>query len=506
MNALTAIVRYGCTYCDRTFTTSEGRDQHENAKHAASWSTFYPPSYQLRDPVTSWEFTPAPSGDHSDAPLAEDSDVSDDNSDVLSDDHRESQQTLLAVEREVDKELSSSGLTPSPPTSPPGYEDELVEVVIALQSCSVRPEYGSILCDMDTLEHHVTGAVEQQPHIAGSPSLGLEHTITSQTHDTYSAQQASCSMQAELYSHSSVPSGATLPDLTKLITKAGDYAVARGGFGDIWKCIYQTDQGPIDVAVKSLLVYTSDQLSENMEKKFERLRRELTTCARLDHKNILPVFGYTHGFGLLMAIVYPWAKNGNLTTYLEHEDAALTVFRRFKILADVTAGLQYIHANNIIHGDLTGPNVLIHADGTACLADFGLSLVYSEVITKSAAPWTSAFHGNLRWLAPELLGHSDDDLPVRPSKHSDVYSFGGIMLQVLTSKIPYHYLGEASVILRIGSGVKPSRSRYPMFSDEYWHFIEECWSTEPLDRPSSERLVEVIMDELNSLSSSSTSL
>jgi len=66
----------------------------------------------------------------------------------------------------------------------------------------------------------------------------------------------------------------------------------------------------------------------------------------------------------------------------------------------------------------------------ACLADFGLSLVYSEVATTSKASWTSSFHGNLRWLAPELLGDSEDDLPVRPSKCSDIYSFGGIMLQV----------------------------------------------------------------------------
>jgi len=56
--------------------------------------------------------------------------------------------------------------------------------------------------------------------------------------------------------------------------------------------------------------------------------------------------------------------------------------------------------------------------------------MYSDVMTPSVASWTSAFHGNMRWLAPELLGDSEDERPVRPSKHSDVYSFGGIMLQV----------------------------------------------------------------------------
>jgi serine/threonine protein kinase len=160
-----------------------------------------------------------------------------------------------------------------------------------------------------------------------------------------------------------------LQDLTEYITKTGDYPVARGGFGEIWKCTYQTDRGPIpvrtisflptcaklkirQVAVKSLLVYTSDQLGGAMEKKtkvgtlmkvcflimimsiiLQRIRREIRTCARLKHHNILSVYGYTYGFGLFMAIVSPWAENGNLTTYLERENACLTVARRFQIVS-----------------------------------------------------------------------------------------------------------------------------------------------------------------------------
>jgi serine/threonine protein kinase len=76
------------------------------------------------------------------------------------------------------------------------------------------------------------------------------------------------------------------------------------------------------------------------------------------------------------------------------------------------------------------PNVLIHGDGTACIADFGLSLLYSEVMSISQASWTSTFHVNARWMVPELFGESEDDKPVRPSKYSDIYSFGSVMLQV----------------------------------------------------------------------------
>jgi len=60
-----------------------------------------------------------------------------------------------------------------------------------------------------------------------------------------------------------------------------------------------------------------------------------------------------------------------------------------------------------------------------------LSLMYSEVISASQASWTSTLKGNMRWMAPELLvPEREDGSPTRPSEQSDIFSFGGIMLQV----------------------------------------------------------------------------
>ncbi|KAJ8582913.1 kinase-like protein [Rhizopogon salebrosus TDB-379] len=254
------------------------------------------------------------------------------------------------------------------------------------------------------------------------------------------------------------------------------------------------------VAVKSLVAYASDPL---MEKKIQRIQRELRTCARCKHPNILPIYGCTFGFGPLMAIVSPWAENGNLIDYMKHVDTAtLTVVRRFQILKDITAGLKYLHDNNVIHGNLTGSNVLIHADGTTCLADFGLSLLYSEVVSITQASWTSSLHGDVRWLAPELLEPSDNGMPVRPREYSDVYSFGAIMLLVLSNRSPYYYLREIAVIRCIYDGEKPDRSRYPALPEKHWDFIEECWSAATDDRPSADKVAQVISDEFDSLSSS----
>jgi len=66
---------------------------------------------------------------------------------------------------------------------------------------------------------------------------------------------------------------------------------------------------------------------------YQRIRRELKICSRLHHENILPVYGYTYGFGKLMAIVNLWVENGNLTAYLERENEALTVVRRFQLVS-----------------------------------------------------------------------------------------------------------------------------------------------------------------------------
>ncbi|KAG2361620.1 kinase-like domain-containing protein [Suillus spraguei] len=227
--------------------------------------------------------------------------------------------------------------------------------------------------------------------------------------------------------------------------------------------------------------------------------RELRICANLEHRNILPVLGYTYGFGPFIAIVSPWAENGNLTVYLEHEGAALTLVRRFQLASPLF--MYLVHANSVIHGDFTGPNVLIHGDGTACVADFGLSLMYSEFISASQASWTSVLKGNMRWMAPELLVEREDGSQARPSEQSDVYSFGGVMLQVLTNKVPYYHLtNDAAIVLCIAKSQNPSRARYPEFAERYWELIEQCWSPDPSDRPSTEGVDTTIRNEFYSLS------
>lgn len=243
------------------------------------------------------------------------------------------------------------------------------------------------------------------------------------------------------------------------------------------------------MAVKAIRSYFSDE--NDRIKKDRRLRRELIIWGRLIHGNILPLYGVALGFGPFTAMVSPWAKNGSLTMYLEsHRD--LLIPDRFKLLSDIASGLHYLHSSQVVHGDLSGSNVLVMENGTACLSDFGLSGVVSEFFGSST--FSSTISCNIRWGAPELfvLPENQDGSTNRPSKEADVYSFGSIMLQVLSGKVPYYYIKQQmQIIMMVVDGKKPRRPEEPKIAEEHWSMIESCWGPYNV-RPTVEDLLRFV--------------
>ncbi|KAG2360654.1 kinase-like domain-containing protein [Suillus spraguei] len=280
-------------------------------------------------------------------------------------------------------------------------------------------------------------------------------------------------------------------DLTQHIRKQSNYPTAHGGFGDIWKCslVWPTQVTEENVAVKAIRSYFFDE--NDRIKKDKRLRRELIIWKKLIHDNILPLYGVAVGFGPFTAMVSPWAKNGSLTAYLEsHRD--LLIPDRFKLLSDIASGLRYLHSKQVVHGDLSGSNVLVMENGTACLSDFGLSGVVTEFFGSST--FSSTVSGNIRWGAPELfaLPENQDDPTNRPSKEADIYSFGSITLQVLSGKVPYYYIKQQmQIIVMVADGKKPRRPEEPKIAEEHWNMIERCWSPCNI-RPTIEDIVRFI--------------
>ncbi|KAG2064441.1 kinase-like protein, partial [Suillus decipiens] len=225
--------------------------------------------------------------------------------------------------------------------------------------------------------------------------------------------------------------------------------------------------------------------------------RELIIWGRLKHDTILPLWGVVNNFGPYPAMVCPWATNGSLTEFLERQQDTLSSQAKFSLLNDIALGLQYLHSQSVVHGDLTGSNVLIYVDGRACLADFGLSTIMVEFIGTSY--FTGSIRGNVRWVAAELFKDPEASL----SPECDIYSFGSITLQILTCKVPYYYVkNDITVMGQVIMGKKPEPPREPQLDRRHWSFMQRCWLPRA-NRPSVGEIVGFVGWERQALSSQS---
>ncbi|KIJ08346.1 hypothetical protein PAXINDRAFT_172969 [Paxillus involutus ATCC 200175] len=193
-------------------------------------------------------------------------------------------------------------------------------------------------------------------------------------------------------------------------------------------------------------------------------------------------------------MVSPWFNNGSLSSYLsKHETMDLS--GRQGLLFDITSGLRYLHSQDVVHGDLHSGNVLIDDNGRACLTDFGLSLIIRDFVGTSYLK--SSVCGSVRYADPELVRqvHADAGV-VYPTKSSDVYSFGGLMLYVLSGKQPYEGVRD---ILITASHLRGKRPVLPVDDERislHQSLIQRCWTPQANMRPS----VEDIMTSLQVLS------
>ncbi|KZP21630.1 kinase-like protein [Athelia psychrophila] len=196
-------------------------------------------------------------------------------------------------------------------------------------------------------------------------------------------------------------------------------------------------------------------------------------------------------------MISPWMQNGNIISFLQRE--TLSIRERVIMLQDVAAGLTYLHSQGIIHGDLTGANILIDDTRRARLIDFGLSSI--KAMFEGTSYWSSTVGGAIRWRAPELLppwplGESTSvefvpDFTVA----CDIFSFGNVMLHAISDRRPYFNLRyETSVLMSICHGTRPKRPLVPLLTDSHWDFINWCWGDTPSARPCAAEVLSAISD------------
>ncbi|KAL0570232.1 hypothetical protein V5O48_011740 [Marasmius crinis-equi] len=276
------------------------------------------------------------------------------------------------------------------------------------------------------------------------------------------------------------PELSAIPDLTGQVEKDGRYAEAGGGFADVWKATWYDGDRQVKVAVKALRSRGAPGQEEKLRK---RLERELKVWKNLDHRNLVGLYGTVSDFGPYESMVCPWLENGTVTRYMERCGDILSMTDRLQLLCEVAEGLNYLHSFDIVHGDLTGSNVLIDGDGRARLGDFGLSSLMADF---DGCHYSSHLGGAVRWADASLymIRHEEDRIPVLTTC-SDIYSLGSVILEILSGRIPYHYIrNDAQVVIELHRGIKPRRPAPLFITDPQWALVIRCWADDPEKRPT----------------------
>lgn len=203
-----------------------------------------------------------------------------------------------------------------------------------------------------------------------------------------------------------------------------DNKLGEGGFGSVyWGQLWDGSQ----IAVKRLKVW-----SDKAEMQFAV---EVEILARVSHKNLLSLRGYC-AEGQERLIVYDYMPNLSLVSHLHGQHSAECLVdwdRRMNIAIGSAEGLVYLHNQatpHIIHRDVKASNVLLDSDFQPKVADFG----FSKFIPDGATHVTTRVKGTLGYIAPEyaMLG--------KASESCDVYSFGILLLELVSGKRPVEKL------------------------------------------------------------------
>ncbi|XP_047045513.1 L-type lectin-domain containing receptor kinase SIT2-like [Lolium rigidum] len=199
--------------------------------------------------------------------------------------------------------------------------------------------------------------------------------------------------------------------------------LGAGGFGQVYRGVLRRSGDT--VAIK--------RISSNGSQGMREFVAEIASLGRMRHRNLVELRGWCKR-GQDLLLVYDFMPNGSLDAHLfgagvSPSPAMLSWEQRVRILRGVASGLVYLHEGweqVVVHRDVKASNVLLGADMSARLGDFGLARLYEH----GADPATTRVVGTLGYMAPELT------VTGKATTASDVFAFGGLLLEAVSGRRP----------------------------------------------------------------------
>ncbi|KAK6966788.1 kinase domain-containing protein [Favolaschia claudopus] len=264
----------------------------------------------------------------------------------------------------------------------------------------------------------------------------------------------------------------TLTGLHKVGTQ-----VAGGGYGDIWKGLVRGQS----VCVKILRVFQEGDIAMAVKD----FGAEALIWRQLCHPNVLPFFGLYY-IEQRLCLISPWMQNGNIMEFVRVNSPDTP--RRLSMVLDVASGLEYLHAQATVHGDLKGINILVTPSGRACIADFGLSIIVNAMTLRVTTSTIASRGGTARYHAPELFRETGVK-----TFASDIYAFGCVVYEIITGAIPFRELSnDMNIMFRVLDGKRPEQLPSCTGSpalDSVWELLQMCWDGEQQKRPKADEII-----------------
>lgn len=244
--------------------------------------------------------------------------------------------------------------------------------------------------------------------------------------------------------------------------------VGVGGMANVYRGVDEKTGNAI--AVKVL----KEEFLDN-EELVRRFKNESKAISILDHPNIVKVYDVSVT-DKLQYIVMEYVDGITLKEYLKQRGGALTWKETVHFATQVLGALQHAHSKGIIHRDVKPQNIMLLADGSIKMMDFGIarfSRAQSQTVSDKAI-------GSVHYISPEQAKGD------RTDARTDIYSVGVMLYEMLSGRLPFDGDGAVSIaIMQISDKAKPLAQVASNVPEGLRQITEKAMEKDPAQRYQS---------------------